>query len=153
MKNTTTMREIDDRYYLFGLLNAFANRLQTVGDTFFEEISWKQWFVLIGVSVYQNPPTINEVADVIGSSRQNVKQILLKLEKIGLVQLYTDEEDRRKIRVRMTEKMNVFDSKYQDLSEEFMHNLYKGLDDKDIAVTIKTLSAMEENLMRIKRKE
>ena len=33
------LRDIEDRYYLFGMLTAFANRMQTVGDNVFEEIT------------------------------------------------------------------------------------------------------------------
>lgn len=142
--------DIGDRYFLFGLLNAFANRLQTVGDTFFEEISWKQWFVLIGIDLFENPPTINEVAEVIGSSHQNVKQILLKLEKLGFVILYTDELDRRKLRIKVTDKKKEFDQKYNKNSMEFMKEFYKGLNDKDIEITMKTLLTMEQNLINLK---
>jgi DNA-binding MarR family transcriptional regulator len=151
MDNKTTKDEIDNKYFLFGLLNAFTNRLQTVGDTFFEEISWKQWFVLIGISLYKKPPTINEVAEVIGSSHQNIKQILLKLEKIGFVELYTDELDRRKLRIRMTDRKMEFDKKYNRERIEFIEALYKGLNDNDIIVTMKTLSTMEQNLLNIER--
>ncbi len=146
MENKTKKDEIDDRHFLFGLINAFANRLQTVGDRFLEEISWKQWFVIIGIELYKEPPTINEVANIIGSSHQNVKQILIKLEKMGYVAMHTDEDDRRKQRIRLTEKKKEIDDKYNEKSMEFMNGLYHGLDDKDIAVTIRTLLTMEENL-------
>lgn len=38
---------IDNPHFLVGLLNAMMNNFQTVGDTFFEEMSWKQCFVII----------------------------------------------------------------------------------------------------------
>lgn len=151
MKSKLKKEKIDNKYFLFGVLNAFANRLQSVGNTFFEEMSWKQWFVLLGISLFENPPTINQVAQVIGSSHQNVKQILLKLEKAGFVELYTDETDRRKIRMKTTDKKMEFDKKYSKESAEFMKDLYKGLDNDNIDITIKTLLAMEQNLMNIKR--
>lgn len=151
MGDKTKEDEIDNKYYLFGLLNSLANRFQAAGDKYFEEISWKQWFVLIGISIYKEPPTINEVAEVIGSSHQNVKQILLKLEKIGFVVLYTDELDRRKIRIKLTDKKSEFDSKYYRYSSDFIEEFYQGLNEKDIAVTLKTLLVIEKNLINIKR--
>ncbi|WP_010245645.1 MarR family winged helix-turn-helix transcriptional regulator [Acetivibrio cellulolyticus] len=147
----TKMEQIDNRHFLFGLLNAFANRLQAVGDAFFEEISWKQYFVLIGVGMFETPPTISEVAELTGSSHQNVKQILLKLENIGFVELFTDEKDRRKLRIRLTGKTAGFVKKNEKDEVKFMDALYKGLSEKDIAVTKKTLLRMEQNLDDVRR--
>lgn len=67
--------------FLIGLLSAFENRFQTVADSFFEEITWKQFFAIICINLCKDNPTINELSEVMGSSHQNVKQILIKLEK------------------------------------------------------------------------
>ena len=40
--------------------------------------------------------TVKELAEIMGSSHQNVKQILLKLEKKGVVYITADERDKRK---------------------------------------------------------
>lgn len=138
---------IPAKYFLFGELNAFSNRLQAAGDQFFAEISWKQWFVLAGISLFASPPTVGEVADLIGSSHQNVKQILLKLEAAGYVVLYTDESDKRKLRTRTTDKLRELDSGYQEKSRDFMESLYRGIREEDIAVTKKTILAMDRNLI------
>ena len=50
------LSHIEDRYYLFGMLAAFANRMQTVGDKVFEEVTWKQWFALLGARLQPEPP-------------------------------------------------------------------------------------------------
>ena len=67
--------------FLIGLLSAFENCFQTVADSFFEEITWKQFFAIICINLCKDNPTINELSDIMASSHQNVKQILLKLEK------------------------------------------------------------------------
>ena len=56
-------------------------------DAFFKEITWKQFFAIICINLCKEAPTINELSDVMGSSHQNVKQILLRLEKKDLFQL------------------------------------------------------------------
>ena len=81
------LRDIEDRYYLFGMLTAFANRMQTVGDNVFEEITWKQWFALLSASILQPNPSVSQVADFVGTSHQNMKQLLLRLQATGLVRL------------------------------------------------------------------
>lgn len=141
------------KYFLFGELNAFMNRLQAAGDLFFSEISWKQWLVLDGLNQFGAPPMVSELADVIGSSHQNVKQVLLKLESAGYVELFTDETDKRMLRVRETRKVSELNSKYGSSSFAFMDFLYQGISEEDIAVTKKTISAMDKNLAAIRRKQ
>ena len=72
---------IEQSYFLLGLLSAFDNRFQAVADGTMQEISWKQFFAIICINMCKEKPTIKELAEIMGSSHQNVKQILLKLEK------------------------------------------------------------------------
>jgi len=144
---------IPPRYLLFGELNVFMNLMQITGDQFLPEISWKQWFVLDGISLFASPPTIGEIVDFIGSSHQNVKQVLLKLESAGFVELYTDEMDKRKLRARLTGKVSALNSKYQRSSFSFMESLYQGISEEDIAVTKKKISAMDRKLVEIRSQQ
>ena len=96
---------IPSDYYLLGLLSAFDNRFQALADSTMQEISWKQFFAIICINLCKEPPTLNELSEILGSSHQNVKQILLKLEKKGFVQFKADTNDRRvKSFVRKTMK-------------------------------------------------
>ena len=81
--NKVDFSGIPSDYYLIGLLSAFENRFQAVADNLMKEISWKQFFAIICINMCKEPPTLKELSDVLGSSHQNVKQILLKLEKKG----------------------------------------------------------------------
>ena len=89
--------EIPPDYYLLGLLSAFENRFQAMADNLMKEISWKQFFAVICINLCKEPPTLKELSEVLGSSHQNVKQILLKLEKKGFITFRPDESDKRKI--------------------------------------------------------
>ena len=78
---------IESSYFLLGLLSAFENRFQAMADSTMKEISWKQFFAIICINLCKTPPTVKELAEIMGSSHQNVKQILLKLEKKGFVSI------------------------------------------------------------------
>ena len=132
--------------FLIGLLSAFENRFQTVADSFFEEITWKQFFAIICINLCRESPTINELSEVMASSHQNVKQILLKLEKKGFVEMITDEKDRRKQRIVTTEKCNDFCKRNDRASEIKMNQMYEGVTDEQIVTTIQTILKMERNL-------
>ena len=104
MSPQDVVAEMDGRYALFGLLFALQNRLQAVGDTFYEEITCKQFFLMACMNLFQEEaPTVQDLAQVMGSSHQNVKQIINKLEQKGFVSVAPDEEDRRKLRISLTE--------------------------------------------------
>lgn len=140
---------IESSYFLLGLLSAFENRFQTVADNTIKEISWKQFFAIICINMCKNPPTIKELAEITGSSHQNVKQILLKLEKKGFVDIIADENDKRKQRVLLTEYCREFCEKNDDMSINFMQKMFAGIQEEQLQATIRTIMQMEDNLKEI----
>ncbi len=134
---------------LFGLLFAFMNRLQAAGDAFYDEITCKQFFLLACMNLYPGEaPTANELAETMGCSRQNVKEILNGLCKKELVILEQDENDRRKQRIYLTQKRKKLAEKYQQKEMEFMKLLYDGISDDEIRCVYKIISRMEKNLLK-----
>ena len=99
---------ITSSYFLLGLLSAFENRFQAIADSTMKEISWKQFFAVICINMCKEKPTVKELAEIMGSSHQNVKQILLKLEKKGFVSITVDESDKRKQRIELTDYCSGF---------------------------------------------
>lgn len=141
----------EDEYMMFGMMFVLGNKLQTIGDSFYEEITSKQWLVLLMLEVFgENPPTLNELSETMGSSHQNTKQIVLKLQTKKYVELYTDEKDKRKIRIRRTPKCDELSQKYEGNEQLFMKQLFSGIDKKNVAVTLETLMQFEKNLEGIK---
>ncbi len=138
--------------FLLGLLSAFDNRYQAAADAFFREITWKQFFAVICINLCKEAPTINELSDVMGSSHQNVKQILLKLEKKGFVSTVLDEKDRRKQRISVTDKCRAFleqnDNNGQQ-SQYIIGRIFAGIDEKSLQTTIQTIMKMERNLSEL----
>jgi len=143
----------DDKKILFGLLLSFSNVLQTVGDTFYQEITIKQFYLLICLSLFEDDaPTINQLAEVMGSSHQNVKQILNKLKASGFLNTMTDSKDKRKTRIIKTKKLEEFDKKYQSETIIFMKKFYENVTEEQIRSTIKTIIQLEKNLLNVKEK-
>ncbi len=135
--------------FLLGLLSAFENRYQTVADSFFSEITWKQFFAIICINLCRENPTINELSDIMASSHQNVKQILLKLEKKGFVEIKVDEQDKRKQRVYVTEKCERFCQSTKSESENKIRQMFDGIPEEQIITTIQTIAKMERNLEKL----
>ena len=137
---------IPSAYYLLGLLSAFENRFQAFADSALKEISWKQFFAVICINMCKEAPTLKELSDILGSSHQNVKQILLKLESKGFIRFEEDAADRRKQRVVLTEACREFCAKNDETSKFIMGKMFAGIPEEDILTTIRTITNIETNL-------
>lgn len=144
---------IELSYFLLGLLSAFENRFQAVADSTMEEISWKQFFAIICINLCKDTPTVKELAEIMGSSHQNVKQILLKLEKKGFVYITVDESDKRKQRIELTNYCRAFCSKNDEMTTNIMKKMFAGVTEEQLQVTIQTIIQIEDNLKAISEHE
>ena len=140
---------IESPYFLIGLISAFENRFQAMADKSMKEISWKQFFAVICIGMCKEKPTLKELAEIMGSSHQNVKQILIKLEKKGFVRIVTDEKDKRKQRIELTEYCEEFCNKNDEASISIMNKMFEGISQEQIQTTIATIIQIEGNIKGI----
>ena len=75
-----------------------------------------------------------------------MKQILLKLENKGFVEMIPDETDRRKKRIFITKKCDDFCKKNDKESQIQINKMFEGVAEEQLAVTIQTIMQMERNL-------
>jgi DNA-binding MarR family transcriptional regulator len=137
----------ENKYVIFALIFMLSNQLQTIGDSFFDEVSTKQWFVLVVLGMMNGyAPTLNELSEAVGSSHQNVKQLALKLEQKGYVNLTKDKEDGRRLRINLTSKSEAFSKAYDKKSSSFMAKLFDQFEEADLAVTKKVMLSMRDIL-------
>ncbi|MBE5949152.1 MAG: MarR family transcriptional regulator [Lachnospiraceae bacterium] len=151
MNASEVLHMMDHKYALFGLFFAFHNRLQAVGDSFYEEITCKQFFLMACMNLYQDEaPTANELAKTMGCTRQNVKEILNSLEKKQFIRLEPDAKDKRKQRVYLTEKAMLTAAKYREKETDFMNYLYEGISEEEVDSAYNIISKIEDNLKNMK---
>lgn len=141
---------IELSYFLLGLLSAFENRFQAVADNAMKEISWKQFFAVICINLCKEKPTVKELAEIMGSSHQNVKQILLKLEKKGFVHIAVDENDKRKQRIELTDYCREFCAKNDEMTTIAIGKMFEGVPMEQLQITIQTIMQIEDNLKQFK---
>ncbi len=134
------------RSFLLGYINVINNKIQASGDRLFEEISWRQEFTLRCISFFDKPPTLNEVALIQATTRQNVKQVVSRLEEKGYVTTVQDEEDLRKTRIYMTKKAWDIFEKYAGTIENLCDGLFEEVAEEDLEATMRVLGHMYENL-------
>ena len=147
--NKVDFTGVESSYFLLGLLSAFENRFQAIADGTMKGISWKQFFAIICINMCKEKPTVKELADIIGSSHQNVKQILLKLEKKGFVSITVDENDKRKQRIELTDYCREFCAKNDEMTMRIMKKMFEGVSEEQLQMTIQTIIQIEDNLKEI----
>lgn len=140
---------IDLSYFLIGLLSAFNNRFQAFADKFLGELSWKQFFAIICINLCNGKPTINELAEILGSSHQNVKQILLKLEKKNFINIVIDAADKRKQRIELTDYCRDYCNRNDSSSNKIMSLMFEGISKDELQMTIQTIMKIEGNINNI----
>jgi len=132
---------------IYGLLFAVSNKLQACADKMLPEITSRQHFLLIVLSLFKdNYPSLKEVANAVGSSYQNVKKMADSLEKKGFIVTKRDEHDKRKYNLMMTDRVDALSEMVDEEADIFMRNLYKGLTQEDLEHVIAVLTQMELNL-------
>ena len=149
MNSQDVLNMIDPKHALFGLFFAFNNRLQAAGDGFYEEITTKQFFLMACMNLFEDePPTANDLAKVMGCTRQNVKEILLSLEKKGFIAFMPHKTDKRKRMVMLTPKAMETAEKYKAKEDEFLRILYSGVSDEEVKSAYLFMAKLEDNLKK-----
>lgn len=96
---------------VFGYLFVFSQRLEYITDSFLKKdhLTTKQLLTLIAIgNAFDSPPSFSEVADILSTSYQNVKQIALHLQKRGFVEIVRDQKDKRRKLLKLTKANDEF---------------------------------------------
>lgn len=126
MDRKVNQQDFKKQAFIFGNLFLLANRLQIVSDQYLEKdnITTKQWLLLAAIGQFTDvPPTLSKVSELIGCSRQNTKQLALKLEKTGFLNIRKDEHDTRAYRLVLTEKCNAYWKSRERMDNQFISDI------------------------------
>lgn len=132
---------------LFSTICRVSNQYQTIGDKYYNEISVKQEYLLSIIEYYSKdkPPTLNDLSVIIGSSHQNVKQIVSKLVEKGYLTIEKDIDDKRKRRVYFTEKYKKDKPEFDKRRTLFLEQVFKGISDDEIEYTMSVIKKIISN--------
>ena len=146
-------RAMDDSSFLFGALFFSANTLQVLMDRELAPhgITAKQWYLsAITGTFFDSPPTLKEVAGVMGHSHQNIKQVALKLQEKGFMALRGDEKDGRVTRLHLTHKSQEFWETLDGQRESFLSVLFSGLSASELEMFRGAMTVILENMENMK---
>ena len=136
--------------FIYGAVFLIANRMQTLGDKIDSAISTKQWFVLAAVSKFKEaPPNIGDIADLLGTSRQNIKKIADILERKGYLILKKDPSDLRNVLLFLTDSCYDYFKGREQQENDYMEKMFSGINDESQAALCYGLIKLIENIDKI----
>ena len=133
---------------LFGLTFLLSQKWQTMGDRFLapSQITTKQWLLLAAMDTLgEKPATLKDITEVFGTSRQNVKQIALGLEKHGFIKISRDVSDKRVLRFEITDTCRQFWSERTETDRNYVEDLFTGLTSEELEITLRSMTTLFEN--------
>jgi DNA-binding MarR family transcriptional regulator len=124
-----------------------SNAIQTYIDRLLKEfkLTTKQFFMMIIIGSFEYEPRIGEVSERFMTSHQNVKQVLLKLQKAGYVELFQDPQDARIKRVRLTSFALSFWQARDEQDNVSMNDMFSVL-------SISELQTMKDAFLKLSKK-
>ncbi|HPR92978.1 MAG TPA: MarR family transcriptional regulator [Syntrophomonadaceae bacterium] len=122
------MDELEQKAYIFAEIFRLSNKLQVLGDEFDKNITIKQWLFMVYVSKLGEPPTVTEVANFIGYSRQNAKRLADTLQEKGYVTIIKDKNDARALRIALTQKCLEYFQQRSNRELEFLKQIFNEFD-------------------------
>jgi MarR family transcriptional regulator, organic hydroperoxide resistance regulator len=145
------VNEINNR--LFFRLFQVANTLHTKGTQAIEEfgVTTQQWSVLGALSRPQaeGGMSINDLSRLLLVSRQNLTGVLSRLERDGLIERATSEDDRRSRKVKLSVQGQALWLKLQDPIHQFYDKALKDLSFDDRLAFIHYFTKLQTNMSKL----
>ncbi len=118
-------------------LFSLTNKLQVKGDKYLKSLTSRQFMSMMAIiHIPEDETTLNNIARKLGTTKQNVKQIITCLEKKGYVSTIPSQHDKRAVNTKITESgkqvilecgergMYFFLDLFKDLTMEEMEILW-----------------------------
>lgn len=146
--NQKVRDDIDDVFTKIFLLSL---RLENIGNRTLKMdlLTIKQFLLIASIESFDEPPSIREVANMVSTSHQNVKEIADRLEKRGFIRIEQDEKDKRILRLKTTEKNARYWASRLDEHEDVIFAMFNPFTDREIhtfkVLINKFLGHLEDN--------
>lgn len=145
------IHEINNR--LFFRLFQVANTLHTKGSQAVEQfgMTTQRWSVLGALSRpnVTGGMSIGDLSRFLLMSRQNLTGLLSRLERDGLIERVTCEDDRRSRKVKLSAQGEVLWQQLQDPIHSFYDEALKGLSFDDRLAFIHYFTKLQSNMSKL----
>jgi len=133
--------------YVFGTTSLIANRMAAAIDSQLTGVTYKQWFFLMMIDRMDSlEKSVHDVAQFIGTTRQNARKIIEQLENKGYVETSVSRFDARALSVKITRKGKNCLTKNAPLVADATGELFADVSDKELTAFAQTLGKLVATL-------
>lgn len=110
-----------------------------------DQITTKQWLMLIIIgTAFKHDPSMQEVADAMSTTHQNVKQLATRLETTGYIKIETDKKNKRILRLKATAKTDEYWKANAAEHAKSIASYFKNLEDSEIISLFRIIGKLEK---------
>jgi DNA-binding MarR family transcriptional regulator len=109
---------------IYATLFATNNKIQALCDQQNKNLTLRQSMFVLAIShIFDGECTFNSVAKKLGTSKQNIKQLVVALEKRGYILVEPSKVDKRANNIRLTQEGLEVGVAYAKFGNEFLSNI------------------------------
>lgn len=140
---------ISPKEYIYCSFFSFSNHLQLLGDRKKQALSTKQSLVLAAIALFDDYVlSLKDIASLVGTSSQNVKKIVVILEKKGFARIKRDEHDARILRIALTDNGKIYYKEKETENEQTLETIFNGFDNERILRLYSDLRDLMDNILK-----
>ena len=135
---------------IFGSFFTLSNRLQAAGDGLDEKMTLKQWLlVAVLIKSEEQALSVSELAQRMGSSRQNVKKMAQLLGNRGFLAIEQHEDDKRYLQLSVTPACLVHCKSRETKEEMFIETLFAGFSGEELRDLSLSFAKLAGNIVKL----
>lgn len=141
------MRRDDTEQFIIGAISILSNRFARFADSLHQDITFKQWFLLMMISrMGDEPKNVRDIAEYTGTTRQNVKKMLASLQKKGYVTCKRSAQDGRALDIALTKKAYAYFEEHDEASIQKVNELFDPISNAELNAIVTSIQKLMECL-------
>lgn len=111
---------------IYATIFTINNKIQAICDRQFEDLTLRQFMFILAIShISEGECTFNRLAKQLGTSKQNVKQLVTILSKKGYISVEPSKVNKRANNVILTKEGVAIGIAYEEYGNDFLSNIAK----------------------------
>ncbi|QEA58201.1 MarR family transcriptional regulator [Leuconostoc koreense] len=133
---------------IFASIIILQNRLQTIFDKSDDFLTLKQFMLLTMIIYSDDKTTFTRLGELIGSSRQNVKNLAKCLEEKGFIIIEHEAKNKRNTEIKLTLKAKKYSVIISEMHQKKLNSIFSDYTDEEIQTFYKIIMKLYGGVTR-----
>ena len=117
---------------IFSTIFYLSSKIQAEGDKLDRDITVRQWMTLLTIlHLPEGKANYNQIANMMGCTKQNAKKLVTVLERKGFVTIRDSDSDRRAVCIQVSESCRDILRDYYKRGNLYLNDLFKDFDEEE----------------------